>query len=82
MENNLKNRKQIQVEQQILYTLAQIIETCPQYTCAQHIAHFMRKKCDAKQPYQWANEVLLQKMENYYDELKADILANIEIIDY
>lgn len=76
--NRIKTKNQIQVEQQILYNLSQIIEIAPQYTVAQHFLHFLRRKSDPKDVYMWADEVVLKKVEEYYDELKNDLLSPIE----
>ncbi len=78
-----KTKQQIRTEQQFLYTLAQIVESFPQYTIAQHLIHFLRKKGEAKETYFWSDEVVLQKLEFYYDELKQDLLLYPqEEIDY
>lgn len=69
-----KPKKQVQLEQQFLYTLAQIVESFPQYTLAQHLSHFLRKKCENKDVYFWSDDLILQKVEEYYDELKRDLL--------
>lgn len=68
-----KTKQQIRVQQQFLYTLAQIVEIFPQYTITQHLIHFLRKKNEVKEAYFWADEVILQKLESYYDELKNDL---------
>lgn len=70
-----KTKQQIRIEQQFLYTLAQIIEIFPQYTIAQHLSHFMRSKgVETKSVYFWNDETILRKLEAYYDELKNDLL--------
>jgi hypothetical protein len=73
----IKTKNQVQVEQQILYNLTQIVEAFPQYTIAQHICHFLRKKTEAKDVYFWSDELLLRKIEAYYDELKGELLNSI-----
>lgn len=75
---NVKTKQQIRTEQQFLYILAQIIEIFPQYTMAQHISHFIRTKGDSKGVYFWSDETLLHKLEAYYDELKTDLLNNLQ----
>jgi hypothetical protein len=77
----VKAKAQIQIEQQVIYTLAQVIEAFPQYTIAQHLCHFMRKKEELKETYFWSDEALLNKLELYYDELKRDLALDIENID-
>jgi hypothetical protein len=76
--SNVKTKKQIQVEQQVLYTLSQIIEIAPQYTIAQHLTHFLRTKGKEKEVYGWSDELILKKVEEYYDELKSDLLLPVE----
>lgn len=76
-----KTKAQVQIEQQLLYNLAQVIEAFPQYTVAQHICHFLRKKNELKDAYHWSDELLLNKLEAYYDELKTE-LVNIGEEDY
>jgi len=70
----IKTKNQIQVEQQILFNLAKIIEAFPQYTIAQHFSHFLRKKKEGKDVYFWSDETILKKVEEYYDELKTDLI--------
>ena len=74
---NVKTKQQVQIEQQFLYNLAQIIETFPQYRIGEHLGHFLRKKSAKQEFYYWSNEFLLQKIEEYYNELK-ETLAVIE----
>jgi len=74
-----KTKQQIRVEQQFLYNLAQIIELFPNYTLAQHLTHFLRRKDDASQgSYFWNDELLLHKVESYYDELKDELINGVE----
>lgn len=81
-ETVIKTKAQIQIEQQFLHTLAQIIEAFPQYTIAQHICHFMRKKAEARDSYFWVDEGVLNKLELYYDELKNELIIDIDDEDY
>ena len=74
--NIVKTKQQVQIEQQVLYLLAQIIEICPQYTLSQHFSHFLRRKGEAKDVYFWSDQQVLNKVEAYYDELKNDLLSN------
>lgn len=73
-----KTKAQIQVEQQILYNLANIIEAFPQYSIAQHLSHFLRKKNETKDVYFWSDELILKKVEEYYDELKTDLIIETD----
>ena len=77
-----KTKAQVQVEQQLLYNLAQVVEAFPQYTMAQHLCHFLRKKGELKDVYFWPDDMLLNKLEAYYDELKNDLLLQPENEEY
>lgn len=76
--SNIKrdHKSKIQTQQQFIYTLANAIEMYPQYTIAQHLLHFLRKKNEPKEPYSWEDELLLKKVEDYYDELNSDLAKN------
>ena len=78
---NLKSKQQVQIEQQVLYYLSQIVELFPQYTLAQHFTHFMRRKGELKDTYFWPDELILKKVEEYYDELKNDLLSTYDDIE-
>lgn len=69
----VKTKQQVQVEQQFLYNLAQIVEAFPQYKIAEHLGHFLRRKGESEEFYYWSNELLLQKIEEYYNELKENL---------
>jgi hypothetical protein len=71
---NTKTKQETQVEQQVFYNLVQIVEAFPQYTLAQHIHHFLRKKGDEQDPYFWSDEKLLKKIEKYYDEINSELV--------
>lgn len=70
-----KAKQQVQIEQQFLYILAQVVESFPQYTIAQHLSHFQRRKGEGKELYFWSDENTLKKLEEYYDELKNDLIV-------
>jgi len=57
----------------ILHNLAMIVEKFPQYTLAQHLSHFMRSKGEQKDKYFWEDSFVLNKIEDYYDELCVDL---------
>lgn len=73
MESNRKDKRKIQIEQQVFHILLDIVELYPQYSLSQHLCHILRKKEDTKEAYFWTDEVLLKKFEDYYDELKQDL---------
>ena len=70
-----KTKGRVQAEQQIFHLLINISEMYPQYTLSQHLCHVLRRKNEKKEPYWWETEVLLKKFEEYYDELKNDLLT-------
>lgn len=69
-----KNKKDIQIENQIFYLLRNICEMFPQYTFSQHLCHILRKKSDFQEAYDWTDEKLLNKVEKYYDELQTELV--------
>lgn len=75
---SIKTKHQVQVEQQILYNLAQIVEAFPQYTVSQHLLHILRRKNEDKEAYFWSEELLLSKVEDYYEELKVELVNQPE----
>lgn len=68
-----KDKRKIQVQQQVFHLLVDIVELYPQYSFSQHLLHILRKKGDSKEPYFWEDDVLLKKLEDYYDELKGEL---------
>ena len=74
MEFNKKDRIKIQIEQQIFHILIDVVELYPQYTLAQHLGHVLRKKTEPKEFYFWSDELLLKKLEDYYDELRQELI--------
>lgn len=73
MEFNKKDKRKIQIEQQVFHILIDIVELYPQYSLSQHLCHVLRKKMETKEAYFWSDEVLLKKLEDYYDELRQDL---------
>ena len=78
----VKTKAQIQIEQQFLYNLAQVLEAFPQYTISQHLVHFTRRKGLKQELYYWSDERILQRLEDYYNELKATLSTNVYEEDY
>ena len=77
---NIKTKAQLQIEKQFLYNLAQVLEAYPQYTIAQHIVHFTRRKGIIKQElYDWSDPLLLQAIEDYYTELRQTLSYNTQV---
>lgn len=78
-KDNRVNINKVRNQKQFLYIIAQIVEIFPQYTISQHIWHILRKKNEAKEAYFWSDDLLLKKTEQYYDELKEDLILNKNI---
>lgn len=77
MLESKKDKKRIQTEQQIFHILVNVVELCPQYTLAQHFCHVLRTKGVKQEAYFWTDEELLKVFEDYYDEIKSDLLIII-----
>lgn len=71
----IKEKGRVATEQQFLYVLSKVVETFPQYSIAQHMAHIFRRKTEPQEPYFWIDELSLRRIEEYYDELATE-LAN------
>jgi triphosphoribosyl-dephospho-CoA synthetase len=69
------------IEEQVFYNLLQIVQSFPQYTIAQHLAHVLRKKQELEEFYYWNDEKLLKKFEEYRDELDRE-LAGPSLSDF
>lgn len=63
---------------QIFHNLDQILEMCPQYSTSQHLIHMLRSKGNSPDPYYWSEEFLLKRLEDYYDELVADLVFDAQ----
>ena len=68
------NKLKVQIKQQIFHHFVEIVELFPQYTIAQHIVHVMRPQTGN---YNWSDEELLKKFEQYRDELESELADNI-----
>lgn len=77
----IKTKQQVQVEQEFLYNLARVLETFPQYTIAQHVVHFTRRLGLKQELYEWSDDLLLQRLEAYNDELSNTLITN-EPLEY
>lgn len=72
MSKPIDKRKK-QIEEQVFYNLMQIVQTFPQYTIAQHLAHILRSKGEAEEFFFWSDDKLLRKFESYHDELTREL---------
>ena len=61
------------VEEQVFFNFMKIVQSFPQYTITQHLAHILRKKGDREEHYYWNNDKLLKKIEDYKDELESEL---------
>jgi len=66
----MSNKQKTQIKQQIFHHFVEIVELFPQYSISQHIVHVMRPQTGN---YNWSDEELLKKFENYRDELETDL---------
>lgn len=71
--SNPVDKKKKQVEEQIFYHLMQIVQSFPQYSVAQHLAHVLRRKGETDESYFWSDEKLLKKFEAYREELDGEL---------
>jgi hypothetical protein len=71
----MSNKQKIQIKQQIFHHFVEIVELFPQYSIVQHMVHVMRPQTGS---YQWSDEELLKKFENYRDELESDLADIVE----
>lgn len=73
-----KDKKKMQVIQQIFHNLSEVVELYPQYSVGQHLSAILRRKStEGKQFHSWTNEELLSKVENHKSELEGEGLMNI-----
>ena len=69
------DKQEMQIKQLIFHNLMQIVEMFPQYTVTKHLYHIMRKKGDSQDVYDWTDEKLLKKFEDYKDELEIELAS-------
>lgn len=74
----IKNKTDLQIEQQVIYNLVKIIESFPQYSLSQHLWHMLRSKGTEGDPYFWDNATLLAKIESYNNELNTELVYDTE----
>lgn len=74
--SNIVDKQTMQIKQLIFHNLMQIVEMFPQYTITQHLYHIMRKKGDSQDVYNWGDDKLLKKFEDYKDELEVELASN------
>lgn len=72
----MKNKRDIQIEQQVLFNLVKILESFPQYSISQHLWHILRTKGTDEDPYFWGNNLTLAKIESYYNELNNELILS------
>lgn len=65
------DKKNAQANQQIFHNLMEIVELYPDKTPSQHFVLLLRSR-GKKQPYDWNNEELLKRVEQYKRELEED----------
>lgn len=74
----VKNEKEdMQVRQQFLHDFMEVIDAHPKYPIAQHLAAFLRRKSDTgPEFFHWTNKELLNRLEQYKQELEGEQLLN------
>ena len=78
-----KERKNMQIKQQIFHNLIEITELYPQYTTTQHLSAILRRKNDSgKQFHSWTEEELLKKIEQHKTELENEQFEETEDDEY
>lgn len=74
----LKTQKEdMQIRQQIFHGLIEVADAHPKYPIAQHLSAILRRKSD-KGPefFHWTNKELLNRIEQYKQELDGEELVN------
>ena len=61
-----KDKRKIQVQQQVFHLLVDIVEMYPQYSFSQHLLHILRKKGDSKEKDK-------EELNIRIDELKGEL---------
>ena len=74
----MSSKQNAQIKQQIFHHFIEIVEAFPQYTIAQHITHILRPITGS---YQWSDEALLKKFEQYRDELDTELADKLTADD-
>lgn len=72
---SIVDKQNMQTKQLIFHNLMQIVETFPQYSVTKHLYHILRRKGDPEEVYDWADEKLLKKFEDYKDELEIELAS-------
>ena len=78
MANQIKNDKEdMQVRQQFFHRFMEVVDAHPKYPIAQHMAAFLRRKADSgPEFFYWNNKELLNRVEQYKQELEGEELIN------
>lgn len=78
MSNTIRNEKEdMQVRQQFFHRFMEVVDMHPRYPIAQHMAAFLRRKSDeGPQFFHWSNKDLLNRLEQYKQELEGEELMN------
>ena len=76
--SNIKNNKEdTQLRQQFFHNFMEVVDMYPQYPIAQHMAAFLRRKSDSgPEFFHWSNKDLLNRLEQYKQELEGEEIMN------
>jgi len=75
---NIKNNKEdTQLSQQFFHNFMEVVDMYPQYPIAQHMSGFLRRKStEGPEFFFWTNKELLNRLEQYKQELENGELIN------
>ena len=67
----------MQTRQQIFHRLIEVADMHPKYPIAQHLAAVLRRKSESgPEFFHWSNKELLNRLEQYKQELEGEELIN------
>lgn len=76
MSNIKNNKEETQLRQQFFHNFMEVVDMYPQYSIAQHMAGFLRRKStDGPDFFHWDNKELLNRMEQYKQELDTESVS-------
>ena len=78
MPSTIRNEKEdMQVRQQFFHRFMEIVDSYPKYPIAQHMAAFLRRKsAEVPEFFHWSNKDLLNRLEQYKQELEGEEIIN------
>ena len=71
------NKEETQLRQQFFHNFMEVVDIYSQYPIAQHMAAFLRRKSDfGPDFFHWPNKELLNRLEQYKQELESEEIMN------